>query len=194
MELQLAANQPGFTQKEVRIIPWRGWLKLFYSLAAFSLILAGAIYIPKEILKKRQITKSENLILTANYQNRLWENYGSVFEPLISLSVYYPQTGYQNEQFLLDSGAIISSLPREKAAQLGYSLARLPRTTFIGFGGATSFAYQASVNIMLGNQQAKIPIVFTEAAGTKSILGRLGFFDNYSVYFNSRAKVIEISQ
>lgn len=140
------------------------------------------------------IPDGSNIVVRANYTNVLWQSYGEVFEPMVKIPMMYPNEGYRDQDFLLDSGAVISSLPRERAADLGISLAKLPRIVFNGFGGTTSFAYQSTIQIMVGGDEVTIPVVFTEAAGTKPILGRSGFFESYSVYFNGRTKKIEITK
>lgn len=142
---------------------------------------------------RKSIDPSQNAILMqTSYTDTNWQTYGMVFEPLVTVPVYFPNEGYRDQEFLLDSGAIVSSLPRELATELGLSLSQLPRILFSGFGGSTSFGYQADLKILLGDEEITIPVVFTEAAGTQPILGRSGFFEEYSIYFNARSKKIEI--
>lgn len=140
----------------------------------------------------RQKRTDSDILLETRYKKVVWENYGEVFEPIIEIPIYYADKGYQNEEFLLDSGALVSSLPREKAEPLGFYLAMLPRSTFRSFGNSTAFAYRADLKIKLGNNNVSIPVVFTESAGTKPILGRIGFFEKYSVYFDSREQKVQI--
>ena len=125
--------------------------------------------------------------------NTNWQDLGTIFEPLVTLPVK-TTTGYQGNQFLLDSGAVISSLPREWAERTGQDLAFLQRSTFRGFGGTTSFAYRGEMMVLLGDKEVSLPVVFTEAAGTKSLLGRKGFFEDYSIYFNHQERQIEIRE
>ncbi|MFC1711695.1 aspartyl protease family protein [Patescibacteria group bacterium] len=185
--------QSPITQQEVKPLTWLIVLKILYIVVIITLLLAGAIFFTKNYLAKKSIPLGEGVLLETNYKMVLWRDFGEVFEPVITIPVYYPSIGFEKQEFLLDSGAVVSSLPREKAKEMGYSLAKLPRSTFAGFGGTTSFAYKASVKLLLGETEIDIPVVFTEAAGTKAILGRSGFFENYSVYFNSKADRIEIS-
>ena len=182
----------GFTQKEVKSISLTTWLKLGYVIGFIILFLTGAFFFSKKISAKSSSGAKGDILLAVKYQPVLWKDFGNVFEPLIKVPIYYPKKGFTKHEFLLDSGAVVSSLPREKAKELGFLLSRLPRSTFAGFGGTTSFAYKGSLKIKLGSQEATIPVVFTEAQGTKAILGRSGFFENYSVYFNSKDEEIEI--
>jgi predicted aspartyl protease len=184
--------QHKITQKQENV-KLTSFLKLGYILGILSLFIIGALVLTKKFTsEKKQSQLAEGILLETKYQIVLWRDFGEVFEPIVKIPVFYPGTGYQKEDFLLDSGAVVSSLPREKAAELGFSLAKLPRSTFSGFGNTTSFAYKADLKILLGNQEITIPVVFTEAASTKAILGRSGFFESYNVYFNSKANKIEI--
>lgn len=182
----------GFTRQEIKPISWKTWLKIGYIIGFTALFLLGAAFFTKKLVAKNKTASKEEVLLEVKYQPVLWKDFGQVFEPIVKIPIYYPNKGFVKESFLLDSGALVSSLTREKAKQLGFSLAKLPRSTFAGFGGTTSFAYKASLKIRLGDQEATIPVVFTEAAGTKSILGRSGFFENYSIHFNSKEEKIEI--
>lgn len=175
---------------------FNGFLKLLYIIVFLSTFCLGTYLVVKQIasmsLRKNKQVDAEVLIQAA-YHPVNWQGFGNVFEPLIKIPVVYPQQGVKNLQFLLDSGALVSSLPREEATNLGYeSLADLQRSTFRGYGGTSSFAYKGEMTILVKDEEVTIPVVFTEAVGTKKILGRSGFFQEFSVNFNSKRKVIEI--
>jgi hypothetical protein len=166
------------------------WPKIaFIFTITITLLFTGIIMIRKVYFSR---TTDQEIILETNYQRSVWKDYGEVFEPIIEIPIYHTQGGYKPEKFLIDSGALVSSLPREKAEPLGFSLAMLPRSTFKGFGNSTTFAYRADINALFGEKKVSIPVVFTEATGSKSILGRTGFFENYSITFNSKEQKIQI--
>lgn len=135
--------------------------------------------------------QTNNVVLSVPMKDVNWQDLGTVFEPVITIPIK-TQSGYEKWEFLLDSGAVVSSLPREWAEKIGQDLAFLKRSTFRGFGGKTSFAYQGEMSVLLGEEDKVVPVVFTEASGTKSLLGRKGFFEDYSIYFNHKDKQIEI--
>lgn len=137
------------------------------------------------------ILTDKEILLSFPMQDTNWQDLGSVFEPVVTLQIK-TKNSFKENKFLLDSGAVISSLPREWADETGQDLAFLPRSTFRGFGNTQSFAYQGEVVVLLGNEEVKLPVVFTEAVKTKSLLGRKGFFENYSVVFDHEKRVIEI--
>lgn len=141
--------------------------------------------------KELAYQKEKNVLVVVPMQDSNWQDIGTVFEPLITIPIK-TQNGYEKWEFLIDSGAVISSLPREWAEKTGQNLAFLKRSTFRGFGGMTSTAYQGDMTILLGEEEYHLPVVFTEAGGTKSLIGRKGFFQDYSLYFNHMEKSIEI--
>jgi len=171
----------------------RSWIKLLLLvIGPVVLVTVGAVVGVKRFAEDGY-AQQKGVVLTVAMRDTNWQDLGIVFEPLIDLPVK-TTSGYDTNQFLLDSGAVVSSLPREWAEKSGQELAFLPRSTFKGFGDKTSFAYQGEVQILLGEAAVKLPVVFTEAVGTKSLLGRKGFFEDYSVYFNHKEKKIEIRQ
>lgn len=171
----------------------RGLAKLaLLVLLPVGLAVGGALGV-SQFLAEGAYRAERGVLVSIPMHNTNWQDLGSVFEPLVSLPVK-TTTGYQDNQFLLDSGAVISSLPREWAEKTGQDLAFLQRSTFRGFGGATSFAYRGEMMILLGETEVSLPVVFTEAAGTKSLLGRKGFFEDYSIYFNHQERQIEIRE
>lgn len=184
--------EPGFSQEIIQPLPWKGVLKLVYLVIFTCAAVTATIYLNRWIAKQGPSNLAGDILLEAHYQPVLWQDFGEVFEPIVKIPVYYPSSGYEDKEFLLDSGALVSSLPREEAKKMGLALSQLQRSTFAGFGGMTSFAYKGSVKIKLKESEINLPVVFTEAAGTKPILGRSGFFENYSIYFNSKAEKIEI--
>ncbi len=184
-------SNPYITQQKVKSFSLKGFLKLIYILVFVSGVLVAAVFLGKKMLIRTTAGDGE-ILLQARYQPVLWKDFGVVFEPILAIEVYYPGEGWQKIKFLLDSGALVSSLPREEAKKMGLSLSQLPRSTFGGFGGTTSFAYKSEAKIKLGEQETIIPIVFTETEGTKAILGRSGFFERYNVYFNANTERIEI--
>lgn len=170
------------------------WLKIIYFLVFTAFLAAVTVYLVREFLIGQPTGRSSEILYETAYEQTNWKGFGQVFEPLVSLPIHYPNLGYQSETFLLDSGALVTSLPRERAVQLGLSLAMLPRTTFSGYGNTTTFAYKSNLTAQLAGEDIDLPVVFTEAAGTKPILGRSGFFEKYNVTFNAKAKKIIISK
>lgn len=158
-------------------------------------ILAGSVYFIITYYFIKPVSTFENrnndMLVAFPMQDTNWQDLGVVIEPVIPIQIKTKE-GYKENKFLLDSGAVISSLSREWADVTGQDLAFLPRSTFRGFGNTQSFAYQGNMIILIGSKEMSLPVVFTEGEGTKSLLGRKGFFENNSIFFNHQTKQVEI--
>ncbi|PIR99105.1 hypothetical protein COT87_01235 [Candidatus Collierbacteria bacterium CG10_big_fil_rev_8_21_14_0_10_44_9] len=129
----------------------------------------------------------------APYKNTLYENFGFVQEPIIIMPLKTLK-GYEETTFLLDSGAVVSTLPLEAAQSTGVDLSLVKRITLQGFSGVPSFAYLATITIKIGNTDFELPATFTESNSTTYILGRKGLFDDFSINFDHEERVITISK
>lgn len=131
-------------------------------------------------------------ILTIPYQQTLYKHFGNAINPQIKLPVK-TITGYEEHQFLIDSGAVVSALPKTLAYDLGADLTQLPRITIEGFAGQKTFAYKGEFTVVIGSEEVTIPVVFSENAGASNILGRVGFFDRFNIMFDAESQKIIIS-
>ena len=131
-------------------------------------------------------------ILTIPYQQTLYKHFGNAINPQISLPVK-TITGYEEYKFLIDSGAVVSALPKTLAYDLGSDLTELPRITIEGFAGQKTFAYKGEFIVKIGSKESVIPVVFSENDGANNILGRIGFFDEFNIKFDADLQKIIIS-
>jgi hypothetical protein len=103
--------------------------------------------------KETEIYVQDNkILLSVPMQDVNWQDLGVVFEPIITLPIK-TQSGFERWEFLLDSGAVVSSLPRDWADKMGKDIAFLKRSTFRGFGGKTSLAYHGDMEVLLGDEE-----------------------------------------
>jgi hypothetical protein len=174
---------------------YRGLLKLLIIVFYATLLALGVFFGLKERqLVFAQASKKRTLLASYPYARANIIGYGWVSEPKVKLRVKYPQ-GIKKKEFLLDSGAMVSSLPYEAAEEMGVNLAFLPRQSFMGFGNAISYAYQGEITVEFKEGKPEtLPVVFTESEGSEYLLGRHGFFDDYSVQFNHIKNTVEIYQ
>ncbi len=178
-----------------------GLLKLLVIISLPLAVLFGflTLYTPPssipqtttEPTSNTQLLSEPTIILKIPLATRQWTDIGSVVEPVVQIPVQ-TANGFEKNEFVVDSGAVISSLPRDWAEKTGRDLALAKRISFRGFGNTISFAYQSDMLIRLGNENVSLPVVFTESAGTRSLLGRKGFFDQYSIVFNHTDRSMEI--
>lgn len=135
---------------------------------------------------------ADGAILTIPYQQTLYKHFGSAINPQVKLPIK-TITGYEEYQFLIDSGAVVSALPKTLAYDLGADLTELPRITIEGFAGQKTFAYKGEFVLMIGSEEVAIPVVFSENSGANNILGRIGFFDQFNIKFDADLQEIIIS-
>lgn len=127
------------------------------------------------------------------YKNTLYESFGFVQEPKVTMPLKTTQ-GYVDTTFLLDSGAVVTTLPLQAAKDTGVDLSRAKRITLQGFSGVPAFAYLDKITIKIGNTDFEFPATFTESNSTTYILGRKGLFDEFSINFNHEQRIITISK
>lgn len=172
-------------------------LKVF-SLFGFAVVLGlfllirGAFFTSK--INQVSVTDSfGKLEYTVPYKNTLYESFGFVQEPKVTMPMKTTQ-GYVNTTFLLDSGAVVTTLPLQAAKDTGVNLSKAKRITLQGFSGVPAFAYLDKITIKIGNTDFEFPATFTESSTTTYILGRKGLFDEFSINFNHVDRVVTISK
>ncbi len=126
------------------------------------------------------------------YKNTLYENFGFVQEPKVTIPLR-TLSGYVDTTFLLDSGAVVSTLPLQAAHDTGVDLARAKRITLQGFSGVPAFAYLDKIIVKLGGTDFDFPATFTESNSTTYILGRKGLFDDFTINFDHNDRIITIT-
>lgn len=168
------------------------------SLFGFALVL-GIFFLVRGVFFKsavNQVSVSDSfgkLEYSAPYKNTLYESFGFVQEPKITMPLKTTK-GYVDTTFLLDSGAVVSTLPLQAAQDTGVDLTQAKRITLQGFSGIPSFAYLAKITVKIGNTDFEFPATFTESNTTTYILGRKGLFDEFTINFNHEQRVITISK
>ena len=171
----------------------RGLLKLLLFLLIIFFLGIGSTVTITRLFADEAYRSKKGVVFSAPLKTTVWQAYGSVSEAQVELPII-TQNGEIKQEFLLDTGAVVSSLPREMADKMGLDLAFLPRQTFKGFGNTTSFAYQAEMEVNLGGKKVILPVVFTEAGGSKALLGRKGLFDKFTIIVDHKSKLLEIRE
>lgn len=129
------------------------------------------------------------------YKNTLYENFGYVQDPRITLPMRTVD-GYRDTTFLLDSGAVVSAMPLQAAELTGVDLSRAKRISVQGFSGVPTFAYLDEITVQIAERDFTFPAIFTESNRTTYILGRKGFFDDFTIEFdhNRRAMILRTKE
>jgi hypothetical protein len=168
------------------------------SLFGFAIAL-GIFFLVRGVFFKsavNQVTVTDSfgkLEYTVPYKNTLYESFGFVQEPKVTMPLKTTK-GYVDTTFLLDSGAVVSTLPLQAAQDTGVDLTQAKRITLQGFSGVPAFAYLGKITIKIGNTDFEFPATFTESNSTTYILGRKGLFDDFTINFNHEQRVITISK
>jgi hypothetical protein len=170
-------------------------LKVF-SLFGFAVAI-GIFLLARGVFKGKvnQVTVSNNfgtIEYKVPYKNTLYESFGFVQEPRVTMPMR-TLAGYEDTTFLLDSGAVVSTLPLQAAHDTGVDLARAKRITLQGFSGVPAFAYLAEITVQIGGKDFEFPATFTESNSTTYILGRKGLFDDFTINFDHNDRVITIT-
>ena len=173
---------------------WSALLKIA-SLFGFAVIIGGILLIRNlGGGGVNQVSVSNNfgvIEFKVPYKNTLYENFGFVQEPKITMPLK-TLAGYVDTTFLLDSGAVVSTLPLQAAHDTGVDLARAKRITLQGFSGVPAFAYLDRIIVQIGGVDFEFPATFTESNATTYILGRKGLFDDFTINFDHENRVITI--
>ncbi len=173
---------------------WSALLKVA-SLFGFAVIIGGILLIRNlggGGVNQVSVTNNFGVIeFKVPYKNTLYENFGFVQEPKITMPLK-TLAGYVDTTFLLDSGAVVSTLPLQAAHDTGVDLARAKRITLQGFSGVPAFAYLDRIIVQIGGVDFEFPATFTESNSTTYILGRKGLFDDFTINFDHENRVITI--
>lgn len=133
-------------------------------------------------------------IIVLPYTTKSYSGYGRVFEPEITIRLKGDKGQETSAKVLLDSGAVVSTLPITYVDILGKDISDAKRIVLRGFGDARTFGYMSNMTLLIKNKEYTVPVVFSEGETTKKILGRNGFFDQFTIIFDHKDKVIRISQ
>ncbi len=178
---------------EIKVVNKRALNKLAVFILVILIFGSAATATVTRYYTDRIYRAAKGVLYSAPLKTTVWQSYGSVPEAALVLPLQTPN-GRIDQEFLLDTGAVVSSLPREMADKIGYDLAKLQRQTFKGFGNTTSFAYNAEMIVHFDKKEITLPVVFTEAQGSKALLGRKGLIDKFTILVDHKTQMVEIRE
>jgi hypothetical protein len=82
---------------------------------------------------------------------------------------------------LIDSGAVISALPKSDAALLGIDLKSGESAMIQGISGKPLQGWRHKVSIRLRDNHRQIPLVFVNNNMAPRVLGRAGVFEHFTI-------------
>lgn len=113
--------------------------------------------------------------------------FGIIPTPLLDVSVL-TNAGYQLYQFLFDTGADFTMLPRYMAEDTGLNLKTLPQIRSMGIEGKGIIVYVGNIRIKVGTEELTILCLFSEKDTTPFLLGRMDIFLHFSINFDNKHK------
>ncbi len=120
--------------------------------------------------------------------------FGEIFYPGLEADVLLHPTGYQPFEFILDSGADCTIVPRYMASLTGVKLPRLANAHMTGVSGRTTACYKGELNMRIQGQEFKVRCLFTYSNRTPFLLGRVDFFDIFQVSFDGHSCDITLTR
>lgn len=119
------------------------------------------------------------------------------FGPLVDPTIILPVKtlkGYRPFEFVLDSGADFTMVPRVMATRVGVDLAGAPELLVRGIEGSGVAADMASISVRIGEQDVELPCLFYSHKNAPYLLGRMGFFSRFNITFDNRGKRIVLEE
>ena len=115
--------------------------------------------------------------------------FGRLPDPLITISVN-TLSGWRPFDFLVDSGADVTMVPKSMAEWVRIDLKKLPRLRSYGVEGRGIQVHQGSLKIRISKNELTIPCLFSSQEKTPLLLGRAGLFNHFTIAFDNRSKSI----
>lgn len=113
--------------------------------------------------------------------------FGKIFYPGLIVEVQLRGFGYQPFEFILDSGADCTMVPRYMATLLGVQLPSAPDTYITGIARKRMPAYSGNLKMRIRKEEFEVRCLFTESDRTPFLLGRVDFFSIFDVAFDGNS-------
>lgn len=122
------------------------------------------------------------------------EKIGVLFYPTIQLQLK-TIFGWRYFDFLVDTGADLTTLPATAIAFLGIDCKKLEQSKIQGVGGIFIHTWDTKLPIKIGNHELLIQVSITKDKSTPFLLGRKDIFEeNFNLLIDSRRKVTVITE
>jgi len=118
---------------------------------------------------------------------------GIIPDPVIPVSVL-TKYGYQKFDFLVDTGADCSIMPKSVAKDLDIDLSTLPKMRFCGIEGKSITAYITKITIKITHTPIEITCALSTNEKSPFILGRKDIFSKFNIAFDNKNKLVKFIQ
>lgn len=106
--------------------------------------------------------------------------FGSIVEPRVIAEVR-TLAGYRSREFLVDTGADLSVVPRRLINDLGYDWDSLPALAVTGVGHGTVHAKLGTLPIRIGQVELSVRCLFLDQPVAPFILGCADVLDRFAL-------------
>lgn len=121
-------------------------------------------------------------------------HFGQLFFPGVEVGVRLANGAFQPFEFILDSGADCTMVPRGMARLTGFILPPTPNAQVSGISGRPMLAYTGDITLRIQNEVFTVRCLFTKSNRTPLLLGRVDFFSLFSVKFDGRNNYITLDK
>ena len=121
-------------------------------------------------------------------------HFGPLFFPGVEVEVKLADGTFQPFEFILDSGADCTMVPREMARLTGFTLPPTPNAQVSGISGRPISAYTGNMTLRIQNEQFVVRCLFTVSNRSPFLLGRVDFFSLFCVTFDGRSCCITLER
>lgn len=124
-------------------------------------------------------------MLTSKWRIRSHPYLGTIHVPLIDVEIQDPQGSFVPFSLCVDSGAVVSFLPRSAMQYLGLDpgAGRAIQLGGVGHYGLRARLYDLPIRLT-GLPVATVPFAIAEVDNVPGLLGRLGIFDRFDITFD----------
>ena len=113
-------------------------------------------------------------------------DFGETFYPELRVEVLLAAGVYQLFEFILDTGADCTMVPRNMANLVGIRLPSIPNASVAGISGGRMPAYKGKLKMRIRNEEFEVRCLFTKSNRTPFLLGRIDFFSFFDIHFYGR--------
>lgn len=109
---------------------------------------------------------------------------GIIPYPLITVKLF-AQKQLIDTDFVVDTGADITTLPKYLASELGIDLSKLERGSSQGIGEGRIQTWETKIKIIIGNVDLKIRCSFVSSNKIPPLLGKIDVFNKFNLFFDN---------
>ena len=116
------------------------------------------------------------------YKEKVSKSAGKISVVVVWLEIKTVRKIYEPFEFLFDTGADFTSLPKFMAVDVGLDLTKCPQELMYTAENKPMTTYHAKIKIRFGEKILDLPCVSTDYDDTPFLLGRVGFIERFDMH------------